>query len=170
MTHICVSKLTIIGSDNGLSPLSEPMLGYCWLDPREQTSVKSQSKFIHFHSRKCVWNDRLRNGGHFVSTSMFNGRHGIHEKETLQLCNCHHQTSCIRWAKFKQIEFFIWQTIRCKTNSYLTLPFHVLRFDPKTKLNNCIFAKHLLKNKWMSVQPLVIEIPKNFMWFATGSC
>ena len=35
VTHICVNKLTIIGSDNGLSPgrrakpLSEPMLEYC---------------------------------------------------------------------------------------------------------------------------------------------
>ena len=34
VTHICVRNLTIIGSDNGLSPLggrllSEPMLGYC---------------------------------------------------------------------------------------------------------------------------------------------
>ena len=34
VTHICVGKLTIIGSDNGLclggaKPLSEPMLGYC---------------------------------------------------------------------------------------------------------------------------------------------
>ena len=47
VTHMCVNKLTIIGSDNGLSPgrrqkpLSEPMLEYCWLDPWEQTSVKS---------------------------------------------------------------------------------------------------------------------------------
>ena len=38
VTHICVSKLTIIGSDNSLVPrrhqaiISEPMLGYCWLD------------------------------------------------------------------------------------------------------------------------------------------
>ena len=34
LTHICVSKLTIIGSDFdmrlvGAKPLSEPMLGYC---------------------------------------------------------------------------------------------------------------------------------------------
>ena len=38
VTHICVSKLTIIGSDNGLSPagampLSEPMLEYCQFEP-----------------------------------------------------------------------------------------------------------------------------------------
>ena len=35
LPHICVSKSTIIGSDNGAKPLSEPMPGYCLLD--EQT-------------------------------------------------------------------------------------------------------------------------------------
>ena len=45
--HICVSKLTIIGSDNGLS------------------------KFMHFHSRKCIWKCRLENGRHLVSASMW---------------------------------------------------------------------------------------------------
>ena len=49
--HICVSKLAIISSDNGLSPgrrqpLSEPMLEYCQLDPWEQTSMKSKFEYI----------------------------------------------------------------------------------------------------------------------------
>ena len=41
----------------GAKPLSEPMLEYCEFDPWEQTSMKLQSKFIHFHSRKSkiVW-------------------------------------------------------------------------------------------------------------------
>ena len=54
----------------GTEPLSGPMLGYCQLDPQEQISVKFQSKFIHFHSRKCIWNCCLRNGGHFVQGAM----------------------------------------------------------------------------------------------------
>ena len=54
----------------GAKPLSEPMLDNYELDPYEQTSVKSLSKFYHFRSRKCVWKCRLRNGGHFVSASM----------------------------------------------------------------------------------------------------
>ena len=32
--------------------------------------MKSFSKFIHFHSRKCIWKCRLENGGYFVSASM----------------------------------------------------------------------------------------------------
>ena len=42
------------------------MLGYCQLDPWEQTSVKFHSKYKTFHSRKCFRKHRLRNGGHFV--------------------------------------------------------------------------------------------------------
>ena len=62
MTHICVSKQTVIGSDNGLAPawlvgdkpLSEPMMEYCQMDAGEQTSVKYKLQFKHFHLRKCV--------------------------------------------------------------------------------------------------------------------
>ena len=44
VTHICVSDLTIIGH----------YLNQCWniVNLKEQTSVKSQAKFIHFHSRR----------------------------------------------------------------------------------------------------------------------
>ena len=46
-------------SDNGCrlvgaKPLSEPMLECCELDPREQISLKFNSKFENFHSRKCT--------------------------------------------------------------------------------------------------------------------
>ena len=34
--------------------LSAPMLEYCWFDLWEQNLVKSWSKFIHFHSIKCI--------------------------------------------------------------------------------------------------------------------
>ena len=43
----------------GAKPLPEPMLAYCQLDSREQISVKFESEFCHFHSRKCFWNCRL---------------------------------------------------------------------------------------------------------------
>ena len=40
-------------------PLPKPMLVYCQLDSWEQFSVKLESGFYHFHSRKCIWNCRL---------------------------------------------------------------------------------------------------------------
>ena len=40
----------------GAKPLPEPMLAYCQLDSWEQISVKFESEFHHFHSRKCIWN------------------------------------------------------------------------------------------------------------------
>ena len=35
-----------------------------------KTSVKFYSEFKHFHSTKCTWKCRLRNGVHFVSARM----------------------------------------------------------------------------------------------------
>ena len=39
----------------GAKPLPEPMLSYCQLDSWEHISVKYESEFYHFHSRKCNW-------------------------------------------------------------------------------------------------------------------
>ena len=50
----------------GAKPLSKPTVGYCQLDPKEQTSVKFWSQYKTFHSRKCIWKCRLRNGDNFV--------------------------------------------------------------------------------------------------------
>ena len=46
---------------DGTEQLAEPILEYCYLNPQEQTSVKSQSKLYIFIQE---------NGGHFVSASM----------------------------------------------------------------------------------------------------
>ena len=54
----------------GAKPLSEPMLTFWQLDPWEETSVKFQSKFKYFHSRKGMWKYFLPHSAHFVSASM----------------------------------------------------------------------------------------------------
>ena len=43
----------------GTKPLPEPMLTYSQLDSWEYISVKFESQFYHFHSRKCIWKCRL---------------------------------------------------------------------------------------------------------------
>ena len=50
----------------GAKPLPKPTLGYCQLEPYEQTSVTCLSKYKNFNSRKCFWKCCRRNGGHFV--------------------------------------------------------------------------------------------------------
>ena len=50
--------------------LSKPIPGHCQWDPYEQTSVEFESKYKTFHSWKCMWKRRLRNGGHFVQGEM----------------------------------------------------------------------------------------------------
>ena len=54
----------------GAKPLSKPMLRYCQLDTKEQSSVKFQSKCQVFHSWKCIWKYRLRNGSHLIQGEM----------------------------------------------------------------------------------------------------
>ena len=71
VTHI----LSIIGSDNGLSPGRRQTIiwtnaGILLIGSLEQTSMKFESKFINFHLRKCISKCRLENGGHLVSASM----------------------------------------------------------------------------------------------------
>ena len=65
VTNICVSKLTIIGSDNGLSPGRCQAIIWILLIRPLGTNFSNFS-----HSRICIWNCRLKNGDHFVSASM----------------------------------------------------------------------------------------------------
>ena len=72
----CVSKLTIIGSDNGSSPgrrqsITWTNAGISLTGPLgTKFSEIWIEKFKHFHSRKCIWKWRLENGGHCVSAPM----------------------------------------------------------------------------------------------------
>ena len=43
----------------GAKPLPEPMLPYCQLDPRGQTSVTLESKYGSFYSWNCTWKCHL---------------------------------------------------------------------------------------------------------------
>ena len=72
VTHICVSKLTTIGSDNGLSPGRRQAIiwtnaGILLIGP---LGTNFSEILIEILTRKCVWKCRLRNGGHLVSASM----------------------------------------------------------------------------------------------------
>ena len=55
---------------DGAQPLSEPMLTYCQLEPKEDISMKFYLKLKYFLSRKCIWACCLRNGSHFVQGEM----------------------------------------------------------------------------------------------------
>ena len=46
---------------DGAKPLSEPMLPYCQLDPKEHISVKSYSKFIHIFIQENASENGVRN-------------------------------------------------------------------------------------------------------------
>ena len=74
-THICVSILTIIGSDNGLSPGRHQAIiwtngGKLLIGPLGTNFSQIVIWIFHFHSRKCVWKCLLENGDNLVSASM----------------------------------------------------------------------------------------------------
>ena len=75
VTHICVGNLTIIGSDNDLSPSWRQAI--IWTNAGILligllgTTARFYSEFKHFLSRKCIRKCRLENSGHFVSASMY---------------------------------------------------------------------------------------------------
>ena len=75
VTHICVSRLTIIGSDNGLSPNRRQAV--IWtsdtillIGPLRTNFSEIFIEIYTFSFRKCIWKCCLVNGGHFVSASM----------------------------------------------------------------------------------------------------
>ena len=68
MTHICASNLTIIGSDN----VALSVQAIIWINARIlligtfRTNLREILSEIHtFLSRKCIWECRFQNGGHF---------------------------------------------------------------------------------------------------------
>ena len=72
-------------------PLPESMLTYSGLNTWEHISVKFESEFYHFHSRKCIWKCRLPERRPFCS-----GENGLirkapgHSRPMRILLQCHH--------------------------------------------------------------------------------
>ena len=52
----------------GAKPLYEPNVGILLIGPLGKKSMRS--KFMHFHSRKCIWKCHPKNGSHLVSASI----------------------------------------------------------------------------------------------------
>ena len=75
VTHIIVSKLTSIGSDNGLLPGRRKAI--IWTSdallltkPLGRNVNEILIKIQHFSFKKYIWKDRLQKGIHFVQGKM----------------------------------------------------------------------------------------------------
>ena len=74
MTHICVSKLTIVGSDNGLSPDRHQAI--IWtnagllIGPLRTNFSEILIEILTFSFKKMRLKVSSANGDHFVSASM----------------------------------------------------------------------------------------------------
>ena len=74
-SDVCVSKLTITDSKNGLSPgqcqaIIWTNAGILLIWPLGTNFREILIKIHTFSLKKCIWNCHLRNGSHFVSASM----------------------------------------------------------------------------------------------------
>ena len=75
VTHICVNKITIIGSDNGLSPGRRQAIiwtnaGILLNGPQGTNFSEILIEINTFSLKKWIWKCRLLNGVYFVSVSM----------------------------------------------------------------------------------------------------
>ena len=73
--HICLSNLTIIGSDNGLLPdwhqaIIWTKAGILLIGPLRTNLSEILNEMHTFSFKKMHWNGCLQNGSHFVSASM----------------------------------------------------------------------------------------------------
>ena len=66
MTHIYASKVTNIGSDNGLSPGRRQAI--IWANAGIWLIQNLGTNFLSF--KKCIWKCRLQISGNFASASM----------------------------------------------------------------------------------------------------
>ena len=112
MTHICVSKLTITSSDNGLSPERHQAIistntGILLMGPLGTNFREILIKFYTFLLKKCIWKCRLVNGGHFVSALM---------------CSCSRH-GCVRMMNMHRSDKEWW--IRNRTSNYLESGFRL---------------------------------------------
>ena len=139
----------------GAKPLPEPIMTYCQLDPYEQTSVKIKWKYKTFHSWKCIWKCRQRNGDHFVQ--------GEISLKSISDCEVVQQ---IYWNRSKIMdilqttfanEFLEWKitVFRYKFHwvfhwvSQLTINQHWTHSDPKNWvafITRSIFSRNLTKD------------------------
>ena len=75
VTHICGSKLTIIGSDDGLSPGWRQAIiwtngGILLIRTFRTHFSEIISEILTFHSRNCISKCRQENRGHLIPASM----------------------------------------------------------------------------------------------------
>ena len=114
VTHICVSKLTIIGSDNGLLPGQHQAIiwrdaGILLTEPLRTSCIEIVIEIYTFSFKKMHWKCCLEKGGHFISASMcyqlFRWWCWYIQEELGQYYGCcsdpiflHCQGDCVRWV------------------------------------------------------------------------
>ena len=94
VTHICVSKLIIVGSDIGLSPGRFQAIIWANLWNAVMWTLGNQlkrnfnRKSYIFYPKKCIWTCCMENAGHFVWASIWWSLNYIHYLEYAHCLLC----------------------------------------------------------------------------------
>ena len=114
----------------GAKPLPEPMLVYCQLESWQQVSVKFESEFYHFHSRKCIWKFQWNLNQHSI----------------IFIQKMHLKIS----VKFES-EFYHFHSRKCIWKFQWNLNQHSIIFIPENAFENvvCQMVAILSKGRWV---------------------
>ena len=111
VTHICIGDLTVIVSDNGLSPdrrqnITWAETGILLIGLLETNFNEILVEIQTFSFKKCIWKSRLQNDNHFVSASMHYNMNYIYAY------------SCRRWLmKNIYLMIYIFYNVMFKTSN-----------------------------------------------------
>ena len=122
-----------IASDNGLSPVRRQAIiwtnaGILSIWSLATSFNEISTKIQHFHSRKCIWKYRLRNGGHFVQGD-----------ELLEINDQYMR----RWTRLPWIQMNDYSTL----SHYSELMLNYCRWDPEEHTSTDLFDRVLKKFK-----------------------
>ena len=93
VTHICIGDLTIIGSDNGLSPGQHQSIirtntGILLFEPLGSNFSEILIEILTCSFKKFGWRCHLQNGGHIVLDSMRYCLLPVWHQTNITLTNC----------------------------------------------------------------------------------
>ena len=139
MTHTCVNNLTVIASDNGLSPgrrqaiiWNNDAILLIW--PLGTNFSEILIEIQPFTFKKCIWRCRLENDGHFHSTSMCFTSNG----PLFSYIDGVLQSKHLEWSL---VNDHIMKDIRSNCNElYFAINYCLYRLNSNLVIAKCIFC------------------------------
>ena len=176
VTHICVSKVTIIGSDNGFSPRRRQAI--IWTNAGilliGLLGTHFSDIFIENHTfwfKKCNWKCRVENDGHFVSASMY--EINFFELVCVYFIYClfiENMISINPLRKIRRILRFFPKVLNCEI--YFFKIFYDIRYIPFVHKSSHAVSANTIRGRghiYASVRETLIAMVQMMMTWSNGN-